>query len=160
MKLLIALLIVLPFSLNGQTQQETFVARVIYSEAGPSVSAFERYMVASVIKNRLNHRGFGKKATMFDIVNVKNAFECINHDANQNWRMSGEIKQHWDNVHVRKAWRQSAALAKGTFTPYKDIHFFLTKGTKVPKNFVATKYWKLTKLKSTKHFDFYNITEK
>ena len=139
---------------------DDFVARVIFSEAGPSVSAKERYMVASVIKNRIGHNGFGKKKSMIEIVKVKNAFECIGHDQNQNWKMSGEIEKHLSNSRIKSAWYHSKTLSKGNFTPQKNLHFFLTKGTKVPKNFVATKYWKLTKVESTKHFDFYNIEAK
>ena len=142
------------------THADNFVARVIYSEAGPSVSAQERYLVASVIKNRINHNGFGKKKTMNEIVNVKNAFECINHNQNQNWKMSGEIEKHLSNKRIKNAWYHSKTLAKGDFTPQSNVHFFLTKGTKVPNNFVATKYWKLTKVKTTKHFDFYSIKAK
>jgi hypothetical protein len=151
----------LPILLIASTASaDEFVARVIFSEAGPNCTAAERVYVASVIKNRIGHKGFGKKQSMLDVVKVKNAFECINHDANQNWKISGEVMKHWDNVHIRKAWRQSAALAKGKFTSTKNIHFFLTKGTKVPNNFVAKKYWILKKEFSTKHFDFYSIKER
>lgn len=137
-----------------------FVARVIYSEAGPTCTATERYLVASVIKNRIGHNGFGNKKSMLDIVKVKNAFECINHDQNQNWKMSSEIKKHFSNSRIKTAWCHSKTLASGKFQPQSNVHFFLTKGTKVPKNFVATKYWKLTKVKTTKHFDFYSIKAK
>ena len=59
MKFLITLLLI-----AFTTSANDFVARVIYSEAGPSVSASERYKVASVIKNRIGHNGFGKKKSM------------------------------------------------------------------------------------------------
>lgn len=154
MKTIILILI----AITATAAADTFVARVIFSEAGPQCSFTERYYVASAIKNRIGHAGFLKKKTMLEVVKVKNAFECINHKQNQNWAVSGDIENNWDNAHIRKAWREAGGLAKGDFVPIKNIHFFLTKGTKVPKNFIATKYWKPKKEVSTKHFDFYSVT--
>ena len=101
-----------------------------------------------------------KRSQCCEIVKVKNAFECIDHIQNQNWRMSGEIQKHISNPRIKTAWYHSKTLAKGDFIPQRNLHFFLTKGTKVPKNFISAKYWKLTKVESTKHFDFYNIKAK
>ena len=50
------------------TPEEKFVARVIYSEAGPQCSNNERRLVASVIKNRIRHAGFQNAPTMFSVV--------------------------------------------------------------------------------------------
>jgi hypothetical protein len=137
-----------------------FVARVIYSEAGPTCTPKERYYVASVIKNRVNHRGFMNKKSMLEVVKVPNAFECIEHKQNQNWAISGAIQDHLKHRSIKNTWIHASILAKGNFKPKENIHFFLTKGTPVPKGFVAEKYWILTKAFSTKHFDFYTIKER
>jgi spore germination cell wall hydrolase CwlJ-like protein len=161
MKLVIfifALLLCIP--LRADDSKTKMIARVIYSEAGPQCSFAERLLVASVIKNRVNHNGFKQNTSMFNVVTAPRAFKCINHKSNENWVASKDIVNsfHWKSTSARTAWRHSAALALGNFKPVKNVHFFLTKDFKVPSNFISKKYWTLTKVKSTKHFDFYSIT--
>ena len=130
------------------------VARVIYSEASSICTPMERYLVASVIKNRIKHVGFnkGKLKNMLDVVSQKNAFECIDHSQNTNWKASKYMRPGDD-----EAYDHSIVLSTGRFTAAPDYHFFLTKGTVMPRNMISKKYWTIKKLKSTKHFDFYSI---
>jgi hypothetical protein len=157
-RLLIVGLTCLAFNLYSSEANTT--ARVIFSEAGPSCSANERWLVASVIKNRIGHIGFSKKNSMLQVVLVRNAFECINDKNNSNWAMSNpkNIGKHLKNKRINRAWKHSKLLASGKFDAYKNVHFFMTKGVKVPSNYINRKYWKITKVKTTKHFDFYSLS--
>ena len=130
------------------------VARVIYSEASGICTPVERYLVASVIKNRIKHVGFnkGKLKNMLNVVSQKNAFECINHSQNTNWKASKYMRPGDD-----EAYDHAIVLSTGRFTAAPDYHFFLTKGTVMPRNMISKKYWTIEKLSSTKHFDFYSI---
>lgn len=159
-QLIIAIIFALTFIANAQ--DANLVARVIVSEAGPECSIKERVLVASVIKNRIGHKGFanGKLKSMLEVVKQKNAFECIGHDKNKNWKWSANPQNYWHNKSWRLAWRNASALAKGKFHYRNDVHFFVTKGFKIPKGFVSKKYWNLEKVVSTEHFDFYLITAK
>jgi len=152
----LALIIVslITFTMKGDDNK---VARVIYSEASPICTPQERWLVGSVIKNRIKHVGFksGKLKTMLDVVNQKNAFECINHDANTNWRESKYIR-----ASDSPDYDQAIYLSTGSFTPKLGIVFFLTKGTPVPRGMINKKYWTLKKEISTQHFDFYSIKPK
>lgn len=157
MKTLPTLLTILTVLTLVTQADDNKVARVIYSEASPICSPYERYLVASVIKNRIDHIGFnnGKFKTMLDVVNQKNAFECIDHDKNTNWRESQYIRKGDSQVYDH-----AIRLSQGDFKPEPKVHFFLSRGTFVPNNMVHPKYWRIIKVVSTKNFDFYSIIDR
>jgi hypothetical protein len=158
MKKLILALVML-FSLNGFGENK--VARVIISEAGAECSQIERYYIASCIKNRIRHKGFamGKHRTMLDVINQKNAFESIGHNANWNWKASANPSSVKSSA-WQKAWKQANIFSMKNVKAQIGSVFFMTKGVKPPSNYVSKKYWILKKDFSSAHFDFYSITER
>lgn len=130
--------------------QTEFVARVIYSEAGPQCSDWERYYVASVIKNRIKRQGFGrgKLSTMFEVVTEKNAFSCVpKHNSN------------WDNFDINDPiCKLCLKLAKGEFKPVPDIVYYHDLSIDKPKCW-DNKYYTAIPKKHLKHFIFYSIIE-
>jgi spore germination cell wall hydrolase CwlJ-like protein len=126
------------------------VSRVIYSEASPICSSEERYLVASVIKNRINHPGFGngKLHNMTEVVLQKGAFSCVNDSKNSNWKRSLTVHN--------KAMKLAIKLSTVDFKPYSGIVYYHDKSISKPKSW-DNKYWKAIKVKATKHFIFYRI---
>jgi hypothetical protein len=134
---------------------EDIVAKTIYSEASPICSRTERYLIASVISNRINHKGFYNLKTAKEVVSHPNAFTAYT-TKNSNWtgydKDNGQAKQ--------EAKRFSEAIQNKTFKAIPNFHFFVTKGFKVPTGFYSAKYWTLRKISTTEHFEFYSIIEK
>jgi len=130
------------------------VSRVIYSEASDICSSNERYMVASVIKNRIGHPGFklGKLKTMKDVVTQKGAFSCIGDSKNRNWKLSKSL------TNKNKAFKLSTKLATVDFKPYLGVVYYHDKSLDTfPKSW-NNRYWRVTKALETKHFVFYRIS--
>jgi hypothetical protein len=136
-------------------QAEDIIAKTIYSEASPICSFKERYLIASVISNRINHKGFYSLKTAEQVVSHPNAFEAYT-SKNSNWTGYDKL----NNKAKQEAKRLSLAIQSNKFHPIENIHFFVTKGFKVPSTFYSKKYWTLNKVCSTKHFDFFSITSK
>jgi hypothetical protein len=136
---------------------DTLTARIIFAETGPACSRTERLWVASTIKNRIKHRGFklGKLKSMRDVVTQKNAFESLNDNRNSTWvRSVNPAKLKGADV---PAYRQSALLSKGGFTPVNsDVVYFHDKSISKPKGW-DNKYWTAYKIAETKHFIFYGV---
>jgi hypothetical protein len=136
------------------------VARVIYSEASPICSAKERYLVASVISNRIDHAGFYNLQSGKAVVIYPKAFSAYRDTKNSNWhasRASNSLK----TLHELNAWKHAVNLQRGinsrTLKAQHGVHFFVTKGFKVPSSYYSSKYWTLHKHCDTKHFTFYGI---
>ena len=130
------------------------VARVIYSEASPICSYEERFFVASVIKNRIVHKGFdnGKLKTMENVVLQPKQFSCVNDVNNSNWEASFDGEPNL-------AWSQSVELSSGKFVAYGGIVYYHDFSISVPKCW-NNKFWTPVKERSTEHFVFYTIKEK
>ena len=128
------------------------VSRVIYSEASDICSSRERWLVASVIKNRIKHKGFGngKLKSMKDVVKQKNAFSCIGDKRNTNWKRSLTLTQK------NKAFNLALKLSIVNFQPYPSIVYYHDKSIKKPKSW-DNRYWKAIKVIETKHFIFYRV---
>ena len=149
--------IILTMVLANLAWADGLTARIIFAETGPACTPTERLWVASTIKNRINHRGFnlGKLKTMRDVVTQKYAFESLNDPRNSTWvRSENPDKLRGADV---PAWRQSALLADGKFTPVNDeVVYFHDKSISKPKGW-DNRYWTAYKLKETKHFIFYGV---
>lgn len=144
--------IILTFILAIAAYAENTTARVIYSEASPICSPAERFLVASVIKNRIGHEGFGRLGTMAQVAGAKGQFSCVNDAKNSNWQASG-------GTLYDKAWRQSVALSDGGFTPYPGIVYYHDKSIDKPKSW-DNKYWRSVKVIETAHFIFYRVEKR
>lgn len=137
--------LILPFVLicTASYSKETLAQKIIYSEASPLVaSAHERYLVASVIKNRINHKHFkrGKLKTVNDVIKAKGAFVSYK-TKNTNWntikdpRILTQIQHFLTNV-----------------SAYPDIVLYHDKSIKKPKT------WKnVVRVCETNKFVFYAI---
>jgi hypothetical protein len=135
------------------------VARVIFAETGPACTTTERLLVASVVKNRIGHKGFdlGRLKTMRDVVSQKGQFESLGHSKNSTWvRSADPSKLKGADV---AAWRQSSLLARGKFTTMtREAVYFHDKSISKPK--WDNRYWKTYKVAETKHFVFYGVRER
>ena len=140
------------------TPEIAYVARVIYSEASPICSATERHLVASVIFNRVNHPGFNRLKTPYEVVSQPNQFSCVGDRKNTNWWRTEEFIQHQgvntDDEYI--AWVQSIELAKGNFVPVPEIVYYHDVSITTPKSW-NNKWWNVAVQKETKHFIFYRI---
>jgi len=96
-----------------------FIARVIYSEAGPGCSLEDRSLVSRTIENRTKHPGFNVKNVM-EAVEFPRAYSCVNDPKNTNWRESvafpaGTLPYpqgiKYDNKIVAFAWNEAWLFA-------------------------------------------------
>jgi len=142
-----------------------FVARVIFAEAA-SATLSERYLVASVIKNRMRHKGFskGNLLTMQDVVketvgkNKVKAFSAIDDDKNRQWKKTEDIsKLTKDEL---KIWNECLMLSRGDFKPYRHITAYHDNSISMPTDWKTNKYWTYTQVLKTNKFTFYSVTEK
>ncbi len=158
--MIVLLVIVMVYSLCSCKSYGNDVARVIYSEAGPTCTSLERLFVASTIKNRVKHKGFGKLRTMLSVVRSKSPviqFSAYGDFSNSNWCESLDA---WRFTGSRlKAWRQCERLSKGKFTPINNVVYFHDKSISKPRSW-NNRYWKTYVIKETKHFIFYGVIEK
>lgn len=130
------------------------VAEVIYAESA-STSIEERRLVASCIKNRINHKGFnkGNLKSMLEVVKVPNQFSCINDPNNKQFKLKDSKKD-------KKIWNECLKLSTGKFIVEKDIVCYHDNSITKPKSWVNNKYWNYVLVKSTKHFKFYKVVER
>lgn len=150
---------------KGYTQDDIDVARVIFSEAGPSCPFEERQLVATVMKNRMNHKAFGsgKLKTMKQVAYQPKAFSSVNDVKNSNWKLSGKLnRKEFNGIDARtiKAWNESLELAAGkNLLADKNVVFFIDNTLKnPPKDWY--KYYDPKLVSMTKNFKFYEIKEK
>lgn len=132
------------------------VARVIYSEAA-SASSYEKLLVASVIKNRINHPGYsaGKLASMEQVVLEKGAFSCINDPKNKQWELSSTPeKLNYDD------WLYCTVLSRGTFIPRTEATAYHDKSIECPVSWTTNKFYTYIPVIETKHFVFYSVKAK
>jgi len=146
---------------EGQPPYNYFVARVIFSEAAHQCSDYERKLVASVIKNRINHDGFGRLTSLEKVVKQKNAFSCINDSNNKNWGLT--LGQHIPHSQDRYIWDQCLKLSTGKFIPIigesgRPIVYFHDKSIIKPKSW-NNKWWIAIKELETDNFIFYSVTK-
>jgi hypothetical protein len=117
--LLLSFVLLIPsvfaFGEEQGSYERSFVARVIFAEAGPSCNDYERQLIASVIANRIECDGFGngKLESMYQVVNDPNQFSCIGDSNNENWAKSGDSDKL--NADEKNVWDQCYSLAGGNF---------------------------------------------
>lgn len=135
------------------------VARVIFSEASTICSGVERHHVASVIKNRVMHKGFLKLKTMEEVVLAPGQFSCVEDYGNQNWANSEKYASGEEiDPRDRSAWNQALLLENGHFTEIKGVVYYHDRRIIKPKSW-DNKYWKAFKIVETDHFIFYGVIE-
>lgn len=122
--------------------KETLVQKVVYSEASPLVASdFERYLIISVIKNRINNKHFshGRFDSVNDVLKARNAFTSVS-CRNSNWYASKCAKT------LNKI---NKLLNK---KPYPDITLYHDRSISKPK------HWQnVVKVCETENFIFYKI---
>ncbi len=139
------------------TVNATDVTKVIYCEAGPTCSPLERLYVATVIKNRVHHKGFGSPRSMLAVVRAKNQFSSYGDTKNSNW---SESENAWSFSGRRlKAWSQCRLLATGKFSTINKAVYFHDKSISKPRSW-DNRYWKTYVITITKHFIFYGVKER
>ena len=139
---------------------EHIVARVVFSEASAICTGKERYYVASVIKNRVGHKGFGKLKTMEQVVLAPKQFSCVDDYVNQNWKISGAYASGGEiDKRDVEAWHQALLLEKGTFTASDGIVYYHDRSIKKPRSW-DNRYWRAVSSFETEHFIFYKVIER
>ena len=154
------LIIVIIYSLSSCKSYGNDVARVIYSEAGPTCTKHERYLIYSTIKNRVDHKGFGKFKTMLSVVRSKTPiiqFSAYGDFSNSNWCESLDAWRFTGRR--REVWGECIDLYKGKYTHFPNVVYFHDKSIKKPRSW-NNRYWKTYVIKETKHFIFYGVIEK
>ena len=136
------------------------VARVIYSEASNLVTAKERWMVASVMKNRVNHPAFGggKLKDMSSVCYQQSAFSCVGDKNNVNWKVTAKLVLKDAAGHSDRAWASSLLLARGKFKPFDKVVYYHDKSCSKPTCW-DNKYWKTVKVAETEHYVFYSVVK-
>jgi hypothetical protein len=137
-----------------------FVARVIFAEAA-SGTPKERRLVASVIKNRIRHTGFGKGRlqNMEAVCREEGAFTCITDFKNKQWIKT----QNWGFIETctekeKEVWVECLALSRGTFSPITEVVAYHDTSIKKPLSWENNKYYKYYQKVKTIKFVFYGIT--
>lgn len=137
--------------------KDIFVARVIYSEAGPGCSLEERKIVHSTIINRINHIGFNRGGTIktaFDSVRARNAYSCINDKSNSNWWDSAKFTASTPNP----AWQEALTLAKSIDPAYPCLYYHDASIRRPPS--WDNKTWVCRKILSTGRLTAYTVTRR
>lgn len=151
-----------------------FLTRVLFAEVGGSgknikVSEDEQKLVASVIKNRINHPAFinlktGKvPKSAIEVVTQPYQFSSINDNSNSLWKKSTNI----NNLNKQEAdsWNNlleyAVKLQNNVFVPINPtIVAYHDKSIKKPSNWENNKYWKYIKEVETPNFVFYKISKR
>ncbi|NPV63627.1 MAG: tetratricopeptide repeat protein [Methanotrichaceae archaeon] len=162
--ILLGIIQVAPALSYGEQQGSTecnFVARVIFSEAGPSCSDEERELVASVIVGRINNLGFdnGNLKTMYQVVSQGGAFSCIGDSNNNNWAKSADPEKM--SYEEKEIWTHCYLLASGSFQQHygssgNPVVYYHDKSISKPSSW-DNNYWYTVKESETDHFIFYSI---
>jgi len=131
-----------------------FVSKVIFCEA-VGTSFYDMYLVASVIRNRIDNIGFakGRLKSMFEVVSQPGAFSCINDSKNSNWVDFGT-----NAVKYLDRWKYCLELASENFNFAPDIVYYHDHSIGKPSSW-DNKYFSAVKVIETKHFTFYKIQE-
>ena len=123
------------------------VASVIYSEASPICSNYERLCIYSVIKNRENNKLFGNPSGLEAVVLQKKQFACLT-DGNKNMLDIATGKQN------KTVYNYCLELETGKHMAVPEIVFYHDRSIKSAKGF--SKY-ELEAVVHTPHFIFYRI---
>jgi len=123
------------------------VASVIYSEASPICSNYERLCIYSVIKNREHNKLFNNPSSLEAVVLQKKQFACIT-DGNKNMLDIAKGKQN------TAVYNYCMELEAEKYKAVPDIVFYHDKSIKNAKGF--SKY-ELEPVVYTSHFIFYRI---
>lgn len=144
----ISLLIISGLTANDRPDINYLVARVIYGEAS-TISNYEaRFLVASVITNRVNNKHFGGLKSVTDVVRQPMAFSAYR--SGKNWEDT--MNNGWSLNSM--AWKEAMDLSRGDFMPDKTVFFFLTEGTPPKPNMIRKEFY-LIKVKTVGGLDFY-----
>jgi hypothetical protein len=139
------------------SQEELFIARVLYSETSYKATYQEILMVCQVIINRINNRDFGNGQNAFEVVKYKNAFSCINDSNNVNWN---QFKPDLNSrtklcCKLAKEMMRSDIKSNPLFNN-QDIVYYHDNSISTPKKW-TNKYWRPIKVYSTKNFQFFKV---
>ncbi len=136
---------------KNESLPNTFVARVIFSEAGSEVSDHDRELIANVIRNRIGKKGMLRGAPplpedrepttadqMEQVVRTPHAFSCIGDANNTNWERSAHPELMKGKE--KEAWEHALRLSTGTFAVkdtsvvfYHDRYHWVTAKNKALK---------------------------
>ena len=143
---------------GAQNIARFFVARVLFSETA-SCTDKERFLVASVIKNRVNNKAFGSLNSMKAVTEYSNAFECVNDSDNSNW----EKTAYPENLTKTEKgiWNKCFALALGDFEPAtgpsgRAVVYYHDKSIDKPRG-LTNRWWKAVPEIETDSFIFYSV---
>ena len=132
----------------------SYVARVIYAETAICGEG-ERWMVASVIKNRIGKKEFGGAGAMRGVVEVPKAFSCVDDNRNGNWVQSVLYAESPPlNDLLYRRWLHSLHLAHGDFKPYPEVVYYHDKTIVKPDSW-DNKWFVAALVCETPHFKFY-----
>ena len=136
---------------------DLFVARVLFAETA-SASHQERYMVASVMKNRIGNKDFGDGSapySMRDVCESTNAFQAVGDSGNHLW--SKKVSAF--NDEEKAIWKDCLHLSTGNFTPVPNlVYYHDTSISRAPRNWST--YYHLSRPIVTDNFHFYKATRK
>lgn len=142
------------------SEDENFVARVIFSEAA-GTSKKERELVAASMINRMNHPGFGrgKLSSMRDVAEQPRAYSAIN--GNKLWYRSEHPEQFEYQPEI-DAWEHSLQLATGGARPLNGpsgnpIVYYHDGRVDKPSSW-DNSWWNANLEIETDQFKFYSVT--
>ena len=163
LQFLLAILVVgILCTYTPQTGKETnnLVAQAIFAEAA-GTTEYERYLVASVITNRIKHPGFhrGKLETMEDVVRQPGQFASIQDPHNGNWAKASNINIM--NGQEKEIWADCSKLSEGNFDPFiaqsgRPIVYFHSNNIPMPSSWM-NQWWTAVKELETESFTFYSV---
>jgi hypothetical protein len=148
------------YALNVNGSDES-VAKVIWCE-GVGTTYRERFLIASVMKNRLKHKGFskGNLTTLREVCYAKNAFSCVNSKKNKQWTLTHDSNFWVKNKQWKDIWIQCLVLSRGTFVPRTQATFYHDKSILIPSSWRNNQYYDFVLVEETPNFCFYKITSK
>jgi len=136
------------------TFSNELVEKVLYCETA-NASFEEKVLVASCIKNRVNHKAFKSPKNLLDVVKQPKQFSALN-NTNKVWK---EFDKRYSNDIVRKEYNNcKKALYNSPLV--KDVVVYFDKSIKEPKYFKTNRYWNYILVKETTNFYFYKVTKK
>lgn len=148
------------------TDQEKFLARVIYSETSTLCSPQEVKLVCKVIMNRVKNPAFGRKINgrmvtpqnAYQVVSMKGAFSCVNSTGNSNWsaftpKLNKSTVRDSVYAHFMMNGDQTTIALP---SEYNNIVYYHDKSISCPAGW-TTKTWKPELVLETDHFKFYKI---
>ena len=148
------------FRYDKMTDDEKFLAKVIYSETSTTCTPLEIQLVCKVIINRIGNKAFGSASNALEVVKKPGQFSCIDDKSNTNWNefeptlnFSSKRASIYAHYMLQKEF-ESLNIPKG----YDDIVYYHDKNISCPKSW-TNKYWRPVLVKETKHFKFYKVVE-